>query len=174
MSSQPTNGIIEAMNALHSFKATLIILFLCLPLSAQAASLRGKVVSISDGDTITVLTRDKQNIKIRLVEIDAPEKNQPWGQKSKQALSDLVFSQDVQIHLDGQDRYGRALGTVFLGEININKHMVETGNAWAYTQYVRDQYYFVIQKNAKLNRLGLWSLSQDQIMAPWEWRKKKQ
>jgi endonuclease YncB( thermonuclease family) len=161
------------MNALRSFHTALIALSLYLPLSAQATNIYGKVVGISDGDTITILTEDKQNIKIRLVEIDAPEKNQPWGQKSKQALSDLVFSLNVKVDSSGQDRYGRTLGTVFLSDTNINKHMVENGNAWAYTQYVRDQNYFVLQKNAESKQLGLWSLSQDQITPPWEWRRKK-
>ena len=160
------------MNAFRSLHAAIIVISLYLPFSAQATDIYGKVVGISDGDTITILPDDKQNIKIRLVEIDAPEKNQPWGQKSKQALSDLVFSLSVTVDSKGQDRYGRTLGTVFLGNININKLMVEHGNAWAYTQYVRDQNYFVLQKSAESMQLGLWSLSEDQIMAPWEWRKK--
>lgn len=161
------------MNALRTIFTALIVITLYLSPSAQAASLYGKVVGVSDGDTITILTKDKQSIKIRLVEIDAPEKDQPWGQKSKQALSDLVFSLNVTVDSARKDRYGRTLGTVFLGNININQHMVENGNAWAYTQYVRDQRYFELQKNAKAKQLGLWSLNQDQTIAPWEWRKKR-
>jgi endonuclease YncB( thermonuclease family) len=161
------------MNALRSFQTVLIALSLYLPTYSEATNLYGKVIGVSDGDTITILTNNKQNIKIRLVEIDAPEKNQPWGQKSKQALSDLIFSLNVTVDSIGNDRYGRTLGTVFLSEININKYMVEHGNAWAYTQYVRDKNYFVLQKNAESNQFGLWSLSRDQIMPPWEWRKKK-
>lgn len=161
------------MNALRPIFTALIVITLYLSPSTQAASIYGKVVGISDGDTITILTKDKKSIKVRLVEVDAPEKNQPWGQKSKQALSDLIFSLNVTIDSAGNDRYGRTLGTVFLGSININQHMVENGNAWAYTQYVRDQRYFQLQKNAKSKQLGLWSLSQDQTIAPWEWRKNK-
>ncbi|WP_238582310.1 thermonuclease family protein [Cellvibrio sp. OA-2007] len=122
------------MNAIRSLHASIIVLFLSMPFSAQATDIYGKVVGISDGDTITILTKDMQNIRIRLVEIDAPEKNQPWGQKSKQALSDLIFSLNVTVDSSGQDRYGRTLGTVFLSEINVNKHMVENGNAWAYNR----------------------------------------
>jgi endonuclease YncB( thermonuclease family) len=163
----------EAMNALRTTLTSLVVALLYLSPSIQAANLYGKVVGISDGDTITILTKDKQSIKIRLVEIDAPEKDQPWGQKSKQALSDLIFSLNVTVDSTGSDRYGRTLGTVFLSNININKNMVENGNAWAYTQYVRDQNYFELQKSAKSKQLGLWSLSKDQTIAPWEWRKNK-
>ncbi|EIK44808.1 putative micrococcal nuclease [Cellvibrio sp. BR] len=163
----------EAMNALRTILSSLVIALLYLSPSTQAANLHGKVVGISDGDTITILTTDKQSIKIRLIEIDAPEKDQPWGQKSKQALSDLIFSRNVTVDSTGSDRYGRTLGTVFLSNRNINKHMVENGNAWAYTEYVRDQNYFELQERAKSKQLGLWSLSKEQTMAPWEWRKNK-
>lgn len=127
------------MNALRTILSSIVIALLYLSPSIQAANLHGKVVGISDGDTITILTPDKQSIKVRLVEIDAPEKDQPWGQKSKQALSDLIYSRNVTVDSAGNDRYGRTLGTVFLSDRNINKHMVENGNAWAYTQYVRDR-----------------------------------
>lgn len=161
------------MNALRTILSSIVIALLYLSPSIQAANLHGKVVGISDGDTITILTTDKQSIKVRLVEIDAPEKDQPWGQKSKQALSDLIYSRNVTVDSAGNDRYGRTLGTVFLSDRNINKHMVENGNAWAYTQYVRDQNYFELQEIAKSKQLGLWSLSKGQTIAPWEWRKNK-
>lgn len=161
------------MNALRTTLSSIVIALLYLSPPIQAANLHGKVVGISDGDTITILTTDKQSIKVRLVEIDAPEKDQPWGQKSKQALSDLIYSRNVTVDSTGNDRYGRALGTVFLSNRNINKHMVENGNAWAYTQYVRDQNYFELQKSAKSKQLGLWSLNKEQTIAPWEWRKNK-
>lgn len=160
----------EAMNAIC---ITLILQLVCLTSSAYSAQIFGKVVGISDGDTITLLTDQKQSFKVRLSEIDAPEKDQPWGQHSKHALSDLIFSQNITVQSAGEDRYGRVLGAVYLEEVNINKHMVESGNAWAYTQYVRDKSYFTLQDKAKSLRVGLWSLSEDKIMAPWEWRKKK-
>ncbi|MDR7088590.1 thermonuclease family protein [Cellvibrio fibrivorans] len=161
------------MNALSSISLTVVLLFLTLPVSAQTTKLYGNVVGITDGDTITILTDDKRSIKVRLVEIDAPEKNQPWGQRSKQALSNLIFSLNVSVASHGEDRYGRTLGTVYLGDLNVNKQMVVKGNAWAYTQYVRDQDYFALQKNAESRKVGLWSLAQDQITEPWIWRKQK-
>jgi endonuclease YncB( thermonuclease family) len=153
------------MNAL---RITVIPLLIFLIPAAYSDQLTGKVVGISDGDTIT---EQSQNIKVRLAEIDAPEKKQPWGQNSKQALSDLIFSLSVTVDSVGVDRYGRTLGTVFLKKVNINKHMVEHGNAWAYEKYVHDQNYFALQKNAQTRKVGLWSLSEDQKVAPWVWRK---
>lgn len=163
-------GIMDVMNAL---RLTVIALLIFLAPAAYSDQLTGKVVGISDGDTITILTEQNERIKIRLAEIDAPEKYQPWGQKSKQALSDLIFSLNVTVESVGKDRYERPLGTIFLKHVNINKHMVEHGNAWAYEKYVRDQDYFALQKSAQQNKFGLWSLSEDQPVAPWVWRKKQ-
>jgi micrococcal nuclease len=161
------------MDVMNALRITAIALLLCLTPAAYSDQLIGKVVGISDGDTITILTEQHQNIKIRLAEIDAPEKKQPWGQNSKQALSDLIFSLSVTVDSVGVDRYGRTLGTVFLKKVNINKHMVEHGNAWAYEKYVHDPSYFALQKSAQTSKAGLWSLSEDQTVAPWEWRKKQ-
>lgn len=158
------------MNAL---RITAIALLIFLIPAAYSDQLTGKVVGISDGDTITILTEQNQNIKVRLAEIDAPEKKQPWGQNSKQALSDLIFSLSVTVESVGTDRYGRTLGTVILNKVNINKCMVENGNAWAYKKYVHDQNYFALQKSAQTRKIGLWSLSEEQTIAPWEWRKKQ-
>lgn len=139
-----------------------------------ADQITGKVVRIVDGDTLVVMTSNQQAVKIRLAEIDAPEKMQPWGKKSKQALSALVATQQVTVNASGTDKYGRRLGTLFLDNVNINKRMVETGNAWAYTAYVADSEYFQLQERAQNNAAGLWSLNQSQIIPPWEWRKKFQ
>jgi micrococcal nuclease len=161
------------MDVMNALQITAIALLICLTPAVYSEQLTGKVVGVSDGDTITILTEQSQNIKVRLSEIDAPEKNQPWGQNSKQALSNLIFSSNVTVDSVGEDRYGRTLGTVFLKKVNINKHMVEQGNAWAYKKYVHDQNYFTLQKSAQTRKVGLWSLSEDQTVAPWEWRKKQ-
>ncbi len=154
-----------------AIRITFVLLFIFLTPLSYSNQLSGKVVGISDGDTITLLTDQKQRIKVRLSEIDAPERNQAWGQNSKRALSNRIYSRSIVVQSAGEDRYGRVLGTVYIGEVNINKEMVETGNAWAYTQYVRDQSYFTLQKNAKSRKAGLWSLPAEQIIAPWEWRR---
>ena len=132
----------------------------------------GKVVGITDGDTVTVLTYDKQT-KIRLAEIDTPEKNQPYGKKAKKALSDFIFGRTVRIEVQTIDRYGRTVGKIYLDNLNINKEMVKAGHAWVYRRYAKDETLFKLEKHAKQNMLGLWALPEEQRIAPWEWRRGK-
>ncbi|MFD3264003.1 thermonuclease family protein [Phenylobacterium ferrooxidans] len=132
----------------------------------------GQVVGISDGDTITVLTDNKQPIKVRLTEIDAPEKRQPWGAKSKQLLSDLVYSKRVRVQENGQDRYGRTLGRVYLGDLDVSAEMIRRGGAWAYRKYLTDPSLLVVEGRAKAAKRGLWSLPEGQRQPPWEWRRR--
>lgn len=135
-----------------------------------AATMSGKVVAVADGDTITILTPDKEQVKIRLNEIDAPEKDQPYGQKSKQALSDLVFGKEVRVEWQKTDKYKRTLGRVFVGETDVNLQQVRSGAAWAYTRYLADSRIMQAESEARNAKAGLWALQADQIMPPWEWR----
>lgn len=91
-----------------------------LPLSvACAAELTGRVVGVSDGDTLTVLLPENAPLRVRLTEIDAPESGQPYGHRAKQALSALVFGQEVRLATRGVDRYGRTLarGSIAAGSM---------------------------------------------------------
>jgi hypothetical protein len=90
-------------------------LLLALTCLISTDSLTGKVVKIADGDTITILVENRQ-VKIRLSEIDAPEHGQDFGQKNKEALADLVFEKEVRVVTHGEDRYGRTIGDVFVGQ----------------------------------------------------------
>src|SRR5690349_7391766 len=96
--------------------ATQLALFVLLAVLGTAglgaAELTGRVVGVTDGDTLTLLTPQRTRLTIRLIEIDAPEGGQPWGERSKQALSGLVFSHDVRVVESGKDQYGRTLGRV--------------------------------------------------------------
>ena len=148
------------------------ILCIFLTHNVFAEYVTGKVFSITDGDTVTILTDNKQT-KIRLAEIDTPEKNQPYGQKAKKALSDFIFDKTVRIKVDTIDRYGRTVGTIFLEGLNINKEMVKAGHAWVYIQYARDKTLFDLEKNAKENQLGLWALPEGERITPWQWRRGK-
>ena len=102
----------------------------------------GKVVSIADGDTLTVLV-DRQQVKVRLEGIDCPEKGQPFGTKAKQALSELVFGKTVAVRSIGTDKYKRTLGRVFVrveGETSdVNHSLVAQGLAWWYRAYSDDK-----------------------------------
>ena len=95
--------------------------------------LTGKVVSIADGDTVTVLVNQEQ-IKVRLEGIDAPESRQSFGTRSKQALSEMVFGEKVTVGKTGADRYGRTLGMIVVDGVDVNAKMVENGWAWHYKQ----------------------------------------
>lgn len=128
-------------------------------------ALSGKVVSVHDGDTITILV-EKEQVKIRLFGIDAPELKQPCGKKSKQFLSNLIAGQIVEVEKNGNDRYGRTIGTVSLNGEDINAQMVENGYAWAYRRFSKK--YAPQESEAKFEKRGLW---RDDPIPPWEWRK---
>lgn len=153
---------------------SIILCFLVLATTPTlAATLSGKVVAVEDGDTLTVLTPDKQQVKVRLVEIDAPEKDQPYGQKSKQSLSDMVFGKEVRVEWNKTDKYKRTLGRIFVGDLDVNLQQVKNGAAWAYTQYLTDDRIQAAETEARNTKAGLWALQADQIMPPWEWRQGK-
>ncbi len=141
--------------------------------TASAATLDGRVVGVTDGDTIKLLLDGRQQYKIRLGEIDAPESGQPFGQSSKRMLSDLVFGKTVRVRVTGTDSYGRSVGVITAGSTNINAEMVKRGGAWAYRRYLSDQRYILWENEARQAKRGLWRLQPDQIMAPWEWRTAK-
>jgi len=156
------------------FRALVLLLFLCSYGSAlHAKEIYGRVVSISDGDTVTVLTNEKIQIKIRLAEIDAPESGQPYGKRSKEILSNLIFEKSVKVKITDQDRYGRSVGIIFKNDINVNMQMVQLGAAWAYREYLKDRTFIAAEVDAKNAGVGLWSLHPSQIMPPSEWRKQR-
>lgn len=138
---------------------------------AHAGELQGRVVAVVDGDTLTILDVDRQQHRIRLAEIDAPEKAQPFGQRSKRALAELCFGRDAVIEDKGRDRYGRTIGRVSCEGIDANAEQVRRGMAWVYDRYVTDQSLYAIQTEARTARRGLWADSAP--VPPWEWRHPK-
>lgn len=135
----------------------LCFFFFIIPLALQARTADCFVVGISDGDTFTCLTANRKTIKVRLAEIDAPEKAQPFGKKSRQMLGSLIHKSQVTLDIQGYDRYQRTLATVYdKQEQNINLIMVQQGMAWAYRQYLHDVAYLQAEQTARENRRGLW------------------
>ena len=137
-----------------------------------------KVVGVNDGDTITVLYVDgdeKKEQKIRLATIDAPEYYQPYGKKSRQNLSDLVWKKEVRIREMGRDRYGRIIGEVFVEGKNINAEQIRNGYAWHYKRHQKQQsfaereIYSKAEKYARENKLGFWQMKYPK--PPWVYRK---
>lgn len=132
---------------------------------APLPALVGRVVRISDGDTLTLLV-NRQEIRVRLHGIDAPEAGQPFGTVARKALADAVFGKTVQVENRGQDRYRRTLGVVRLDGVDVNGGLVKDGMAWAYVKYSRA--YVAQEKDAREARRGLWVDAAP--MPPWEWR----
>jgi micrococcal nuclease len=132
----------------------------------------GKVVKVADGDTITVLTNNKEQKRIRLFGIDCPEKKQDFGQVAKQFTSAKVFGQTVEVEEKDTDRYGRIVGIVNFGDNYsecLNADLLKAGLAWVYTHYYKGDEYFIYEANAKQNKLGLWQYKNP--TPPWEFRK---
>ena len=159
------------MKLLLSF---LLIFSVC---TASASKIiQGKVVSDADGDTITVLDAEKNQHKIRLQGIDAPEKAQAFGAKSKQALYEMVHGKTVQVSFEKSDKYGRILGKVLLDGQDICHQQIKAGLAWHYKKYQNQQplvdrdAYSASETAAKNEKLGLWS--DPRPVAPWDFRKR--
>ncbi len=110
-------------------RKALVCLLLALACTAHAETVTGRVVGVADGDTITVLDADKVPHKIRLAGIDAPEKKQPFGNHSKESLSDLAFDKTVNVETSKRDRYGRKIGKVLVNGQDVNLVQVERGMA---------------------------------------------
>jgi endonuclease YncB( thermonuclease family) len=136
---------------------------------AGAASLDGRVVGVSDGDSLTLLV-GRETVRVRLAQIDAPERGQPYGSRSKRALSDLAFGRDARVEVVEIDDYGRTVGEVYVDGVHVNTEMVRRGHAWAYTRYARSTEIIDLESQARSQRLGLWQLPESQRTAPWVWR----
>lgn len=141
-----------------------------------ADTFQGKVVGISDGDTITVLDISNTQHKVRLSGIDAPEKKQPFGQVSKKSLSDLVYGKVVLVDWSKKDRYGRTIGKVLINDVDVNLEQLKRGLAWHYKAYQNEQLsedrltYAKAEEEASQNKQGLWI--EPMPVAPWDWRKR--
>lgn len=151
------------------------LLALLFSLTCHSATIEGRVVGVADGDTVTVLDVDKVQHKIRLAGIDAPEKKQDFGERSKQSLSDLVFSKTVTVETGKTDRYGREVGKVLVDGMDANLEQVQRGFAWHYKAYQREQaandrkLYDFAESEAKAAKRGLWGEADP--MPPWAYRK---
>jgi micrococcal nuclease len=144
-----------------------------LPLSLLAFILPSyayQVIGIHDGDTMTLLV-DKKPRKIRLANIDAPELKQPFGRRSKQALSDLCWGKDAQYEAQNKDRYGRTVAVVYCDGAEANRRQVALGLAWIYRKYNKDASLGPLEQSAKDNGIGIWAAGN--AIPPWEWRKAK-
>lgn len=150
------------------------VLVLLFALPTYAAELKGHVVSVTDGDTITVLDANKTEHKVRLAGIDAPETRQPYGQASRKHLAGLVAGRAVRVEWDKRDRYGRIVGKVYRNGKDECLAQLEAGMAWHFKRYQHEQTeadrktYSKAEERARLERIGLWH--EREPVPPWEWR----
>ena len=146
----------------------LCMFFAVLP-PVVSAELYGRVVGISDGDTITVLAQSVPH-KIRLSGIDCPEKSQAYGQVAKEFTAAHCFGKDVKVEYSAYDKYRRIIGEVILPDgQNLSDLLLENGYAWWYRRYSTDEQRHELEDNARRLRMGLWSDSEP--LPPWDYRK---
>jgi len=145
--------------------------------AAEPWVVKGRVVAVADGDTITILDLDKRQHKVRLNGIDAPEKKQPFGARSRQNLSRLIFDRNVRAECNKRDRYGREVCKVLDGSRDVGLEQIRAGLAWWYRAYAKEQSpegqraYEMAEQNARAGKAGLWADTKP--VPPWEWRKNR-
>jgi endonuclease YncB( thermonuclease family) len=159
-------------------RAVILVLVAALAIGAaccDAHTLRGKVVGVADGDTITVIDASRNSYRIRLAAIDAPERGQPFGQVSRQALAARVFHREVTVLWSKHDRYDRIVGKVMVDGVDVNLAQVADGMAWHYRLYQREQSredahaYAEAEAWARKRGLGLWA--DPKPVPPWLFRR---
>ena len=168
----------------------LCVFFILIPLPICAGTLQGKVDKVADGDTVTIVDNQGQKHQIRLAGIDAPEKNQPYGDVSTQGLIELVLGKLVTVEYEKRDRYKRIMGKVLVDppgdvfcmalgcvkKIDAGLEQIKAGLAWHYKYYQMEQseedrrLYSEAEQEARIKRIGLWK--DEEPMAPWKWRGK--
>ena len=156
----------------HCKPYCLLFLLALLPLVASAAmgqTLFGTVTRVVDGDTVAFNVHDGPIEKVRLADIDTPEKDQPWGSEATTALRQWSMSKPARIEVVDTDRYGRLVATLWVDDENINRRLVKEGHAWVYRKYLRDTSLIKLEAIAKSTKTGLWS--SNNVIEPSDWRR---
>jgi endonuclease YncB( thermonuclease family) len=136
---------------------------------AQAEEFDAKVIAVMDGDTVLLL-RDGKKIRVRLVNIDAPESNQEFGKESRQSLADKVLKKQVHVNSQAIDSYGRMIAEINVDGKSVNEAQVNDGMAWEYSHYHSNKRYLSLSKQAQQARRGLWVQTEPPV-SPEQWRK---
>jgi len=159
------------MNIPYKILSLTILFYSLIITSCIAATFTGKVVRVLDGDTIEVLV-DKKPVRVRLAEIDCPEKDQPFGQVAKKYVLKIAAQEIVTVESKTKDRYGRTIGEVFLpnGD-SLNRLLIREGYAWHYKKYSKDESLAELENQARKNKAGLWQ--DNNPIPPWSWRRGK-
>lgn len=160
----------------NAFKQVMVAIALCaIPVGSLAETIEGRVVHVQDGDTLTIESSDKHRHVIRLAEIDAPEKGQPFGKESKTIMEGLTKGKEATADVFYKDRYGRSVAAVVTDDgINLNEELVRRGGAWAYTAYLHKYSAMPqLESAARNDSKGLWNLAKHLQVPPWIWRRQQ-
>ncbi|MDL2303090.1 thermonuclease family protein [Dysgonomonas sp. OttesenSCG-928-D17] len=133
--------------------------------------LSSRVVRVADGDTVTLLTDQREQIRVRLDGIDAPERGQDYGQKATLFVREMCYNKPVIVHKKGVGRYGRVLGVLYVNGVNVNEALVCQGLAWHYKHYSNDPTLDSLERQARKEKLNIWRMKNP--IAPWEYRRMK-
>lgn len=148
---------------------TLALLF-CIQIAYSQTIIQGKVIKVADGDTFTLLTDNNEQVKVRLAEIDAPEKGQDYGTKATNFVKELIAGKKVKVDVTGTDRYKRTLGVVWVGNTNLNEELVKQGLAWRW-KFSKSKHYLQLQEQAQTKKINIWSMKNP--IDPYDFRKQK-
>lgn len=148
----------------------LLILFL-FPFLLSAHTLRGKIIRVSDGDTVVLLDSTNTQYRIRLDGIDCPEKGQPFGRKATDFVKELTTGKEIIVKWEKKDRYKRILGVVYADGVNVNKELLKNGLAWHYKHFNQDKELAELEQQARDKKLNIWS--EKNPIEPYQWRKNK-
>ncbi|WP_242156372.1 thermonuclease family protein [Aestuariivivens sediminis] len=153
-------------------RAILLIAFIFSLTSYSQEVIIGKVISITDGDTFKILNQDSTQLKIRVANIDCPERKQPFSQRAKEFTSNAVFNKNVQLNVLNEDRYGRYVALVkYNDSLDLSQELIKNGLAWHYKKYSKDSLLQHMENRARNQKIGLWN--NPHPIAPWEWRSSK-
>jgi endonuclease YncB( thermonuclease family) len=153
---------------MNFFRPLIAIVLLCTTGWIQAAEFTVKVIAVMDGDTLMVMQGDRP-VKVRLAEIDAPEKAQPYGMASQQSLAELVMGKQIHVTSRAIDDYGRMIAIVSVAGLNVNHEQVRRGMAWEYSRFHNNTPVMALQREAQQARRGLWA--GEGSIEPAQWRK---
>jgi len=136
------------------------------------STIYAKVIKVVDGDTVHLMHKKYGLIKVRLADIDTPERDQPYGIEAKKVLNKIINNKLIKLKKITIDRYKRIVGIIYYENMEINYFLVINGHAWCYEKYNQRESIKKAQNYARKNSLGLWSNKYGKPMPPWEWRKK--
>lgn len=156
-------------------KKWFIVFFITTLFFSQVFALEGvfQVYQVSDGDTFSVQLDSGLFAEVRLNGIDAPELAQPFGEESKNYLNQILVDKKMFIVAREKDKYGRYLGNVYVHYESVAEKMLAAGMAYHYKDFNQDKTLAALEQQAKNQQLGLWSLPENERLAPWEWRQNK-